>query len=291
MNQSVRLKSGALYIGFMLLLLTTTAGFCVETKLIRAINQHQDLVNNSVRDMLFDPDGTMWFATLNGFVHYDGYRFKNYHHDAGDAHSVPSSNIYSLAFDARQRIWLATGDKLSIFDRLTERFTSPQNNDCDSGIKDLVSDKEGNIWGSSNSRQLFNYQVDSAQVRCFTLSGHNDQIKDDMVVTALAYDQTRHGIWMATAKGLVLFDIATQSTRFLSETQGDLAFSLVGVDLDSKGNVWAGSIGNGIYRFDPDSNTLKHFSPDTYPKLQGLNFTGFTEDSDGTLWIGTISSG
>ena len=269
-----------------------------ELKQIRAINQQQNLINGSVRDLVFDEDGTVWLATMNGLVHYDGYRFDNFGHKADDANSLSSSNIYALAFDKQQRLWLATGHKLGYLNPKTRIYTAIQSESiaCDTGIKELTSDKEGNIWGSNNGNSLLYYQVHNNQASCFNLATEDGQIPADLVIGALTYDNIRHSVWLATSKGLVRFDVRTKKSHFIAQTLSSqphpvLSLAARGLTLDDKGNVWVGTIEQGVYRYNLSTKRYQHYTPREYPILQGQSFTNLTIDSDGTAWLCTHNAG
>jgi len=62
---------------------------------------------------------------------------------------------------------------------------------------------------------------------------------------------------------------------------------------DSTGQVWVGTFGGGVSRFDPASNAFTHLqAADGEPgTLSSNRVTSFVEDSNNNIWIGTDSGG
>jgi ligand-binding sensor domain-containing protein len=54
---------------------------------------------------------------------------------------------------------------------------------------------------------------------------------------------------------------------------------------DSKGHIWFGNNGTGLFRYD--GTELTQFSNE--PKLKRIY--SITEDNNGTIWIGTVDAG
>ena len=48
-----------------------------------------------IQDIIQDPYGYLWFATLDGLNRFDGYTITNYFADTS-INSLPSNSIYSL---------------------------------------------------------------------------------------------------------------------------------------------------------------------------------------------------
>ena len=81
------------------------------------------LPENTIRAILQDSEGFMWFATWNGLCRYDGYEFKVYKHINGDSTSLQVSKITCLLEDQEKRLWVGTyGGGLSLYNKENETF-------------------------------------------------------------------------------------------------------------------------------------------------------------------------
>ncbi len=256
------------------------------------IGQPQGLPHNSVRDVLFAKDGLVWFATLGGLARFDGYRVEVFKHQADNANSPPSNNIHALWQDNRERIWFATGGTVAFYDVSKGEFSRPTApaQGCDIAIRQLTGDGEGNLWGSNDSGNLYHYNSETATSSCVSVQ-HLGVGQAYLAIYGLAYDKQSKGIWLATAKGLAFYDIIKQRSHFISAAQGNFNHSLIAIQLDNKGHVWAGGVGTGIFEYHPRSGLLVRYLPEQYPLLKGLTFTSFAQDNSGRTWMSTNSDG
>jgi ligand-binding sensor domain-containing protein len=119
------------------------------------------LPENSVRSMLQDRYGFLWFGTQNGLARYDGYRMRTFLPDPDDPDAIRVRFVITMAEDSRGRIWLGSySTGLAIYDPQTETFanffTSPDTPDSlpGSGIVDLEA-VDDEVWISTTSGRLF----------------------------------------------------------------------------------------------------------------------------------------
>lgn len=98
---------------------------------------------------------------------------------------------------------------------------------------------------------------------------------------------TQHGyIWLATSKGIFKYFWGTNTLERLY-FDSPLQMGIEDAYLDSKGRVWFGSWGNGLMRYNEESNSFIK-----YPKINQKNTVHIIfEDSNNVLWIGTWGYG
>lgn len=124
--------------------------------------------------LLADKKGKIvWIGTEDyGLFRYDEItkQFKLFRHEEDDPlHSLAGYSVYDIEKDGNGSIWVATSPGgLSRFEAKTQTFTnlSTQEGLPSNLVTSLISDKSGNIWGSTN-RGLFFIEKDSLQVRTF----------------------------------------------------------------------------------------------------------------------------
>ncbi|MBI3189471.1 MAG: hypothetical protein HYZ33_02365, partial [Ignavibacteriales bacterium] len=88
------------------------------------ITVNEGLPQNTVRSIIQDHEGYMWFATQQGLARYDGYGFKLYQHEPFEVHSIASSQLNCVFEDANGTLWIGTErDGLDKFDRARGTFT------------------------------------------------------------------------------------------------------------------------------------------------------------------------
>ncbi len=263
------------------------------------------LSSATVYSLLQDREGFLWIGTEGGLNRFDGYSFESFRHDPDAAASLASDDISFMLQDGEGHLWLATwGGGLDRFDPATESVrhfrADPARRDRlqDDRVQHVVEDARGVFWIGTFSGGLSRYDrsaTGGAATGTFRTYRH-----DPADPSSLCHDrvwrilQDPSGtLWVATGKGLCLFDSTTGTfERFRHDPEDPASLSddvVRTLYLDSTGVVWAGTAG-GLNRFDRLSKTFGRFlaGPD------GLSHDVVTtvfEDSRGNLWVGTRGGG
>jgi ligand-binding sensor domain-containing protein len=188
------------------------------------------LPHNTVRCILQDSDGFLWFGTPNGLARYDGYGFKVYKHDPDDSTSISHSFVYTIFEDCAKTMWIGTEHGLSKFDRRTEQFTRflADENDSTSmrgrAIMAIHEDRAGNIWfGNWDGHR-------SPMGGLYKLDQQTGKIK------RYCHDSNNPN------------SLSNNAVRFIEE--------------DNAGNLWLGTQLHGLNRFDPKTETFTRYLHD-----------------------------
>lgn len=81
--------------------------------------------DNSVRQIIQDKKGFLWFGTLNGLNRYDGNSLKIYKTEPGNPNSLSYSRISRIKEDSYGYIWLSTfNSEIQRFDPHTQKFVN-----------------------------------------------------------------------------------------------------------------------------------------------------------------------
>ena len=97
------------------------------------------------------------------------------------------------------------------------------------------------------------------------------------ITRTIIQDRKGH-IWMAAFDGVFRFD-GRSFTNITKEVSSARFFSVLE---DRKGNLWFGSIGSGVYRYD--GNSLQNFT--TNEGLLSNEIVCIYEDKNGDIWFG-----
>jgi signal transduction histidine kinase/streptogramin lyase len=101
-------------------------------------------------------------------------------------------------------------------------------------------------------------------------------------------------LWVGTNFGLNKLD-GYQTLNYISDPENPNSISssfIKALFVDSQNELWVGTIGGGLNKFDRKTNGFIHFLPSSSPKsISGLNISAITEDKVGHIWIGTIGNG
>lgn len=110
--------------------------------------------------------------------------------------------------------------------------------------------------------------------------------KDEIVQCFLVDSHNR--LWVGTANnGTFTYDPVTKKTGHLTEAQGLCRNNIVSFLEDDWGNIWIGSSGGGISRYN--GQLFINYSNKT--GLQGKNVYACLQTSDSTIWLGTSAPG
>ena len=152
-------------------------------------------------------------------------------------------------------------------------------------VFDILEDQDGYIWFASQMR------LDRYDGKEFI---HFQNIPDDSnslsnnLITALLQDKEGY-IWIGTNGGLNRFDPVLNQFRHYKP--GSMkALDIWGLVQDSSGTLWMGTLGQGLFRFDPQTEKFTHFThdPEDSNSLSHLIVRALAVDRDGGLWIGTL---
>lgn len=87
------------------------------------LKKEQGLSHSTVRSILKDRQGLMWFATQDGLSKYDGKKFTVYRNNPQDPRSLRSNDVSLVYEDKAGRLWIGTfGGALSLYDRQSDSF-------------------------------------------------------------------------------------------------------------------------------------------------------------------------
>ena len=235
---------------------------------------------------------------------------------------LTTSDACALAFDKDGNLWLGdfkTGllriDANTLAEADPHDFHVETIAPDDTRVRDLFSDRDGNLWISSD-KGLWRLK-DTPPVRVFTDA---DGLPSQNIYPVLEDKQGR--IWLgAWEKNLVRyeggkfytepFDLVTalfedrQSRLWVgnhrawyrngsewipTESHWAPVTKLVNgevdvISQDRDGNIWYGGADTGISRFD-GTNVRKFTTADGLP---GVSVTSFLQTRDGTIWVGTTT--
>lgn len=264
------------------------------------------LSQNTVRSVLQDSRGFMWFGTEDGLNKYDGYTVTIYKHDPTDSTTISDNLIRCLFEDQSGTLWIGTErGGLNRFNRDNETFESYQNNLAAStglssnSIWSMDEDRDGNLWIGTWGNGI-NY-FDSKKRRFIhpdNISGDHSQLVNNRI-RSLHLDQNNI-LWIGTDNGgLSRYDpesnLVENFQLEINNQIGDNQNRVWVIREDSRNNLWVGT-NFGLNLFDRQTNEftifplLTFWNPHKYD-WKYVEVTSVVEDESGLLWIGTNGRG
>jgi signal transduction histidine kinase/ligand-binding sensor domain-containing protein len=246
---------------------------------------------SAIHRIFQDSRGFIWLGTEDGLVKYDGYELTIYRHDATDAHSLGDNHIQTIYEDRAGVLWVGTGSGLERFDHSNGQFT---HYDMYGGVISIFEGESGTFWVGAPDA-LFAFDQDIGE---FTRARMG-------AVTSINQDQTG-ALWFGTReRGLDRYDPDDGAlwearydidliTHYDAYDPGSLSSNVIlAVYEDEAGELWIGTHGGGLNRFDPRSEQFTYYqnSPNDPLSLSHDVVTSIAADQWGALWIGTYGGG
>jgi len=262
------------------------------------ISIEQGMSQSSVRAILQDSRGFMWFGTEDGLNRYDGYNFKTFKPDPDVPSSLSDRWINAILEDHQGYIWVATGQGgVNRYDPRTEDFKRYVHDGLDSSslidnhANVLFLDKADRLWvGTSSGLDRFDEATSTFSHYVYEPS-NPDGLTGKNITTI--FQDNRGIFWIGTgAGGLNRFDpqsntfTSYQSSPKISKTISDDFVTAIAQGVNN--SLWIGTR-NGLNKFEPDSGNFERFfqSDKNDQSLSSNMVTSLQMDSTGNLWIGT----
>ncbi len=275
-----------------------------------------------IRNIIQDPQGYMWFSgeTEHCIFRYDGNRVHAFRHDDTNPNSLGGTSINSVYADNSGIIWIGLNDGLDQFNPATGVFKHYRHVANDRAhilgvITPIVRDRKGRLWaGGSEGLFLLNEQTGEF-IHYRNEPGNKKSLSSNYVWTI--YEDRQGDIWVGT--GFPWFNSANDGIGGLNRLNPDGSFTrylhdpkdpnslinnkIAAILEDSRGVFWVGTSGDGLHTMDRKSGRFeRHRYDPAHPdklsrppeKPQGSipdKITFINEDSTGSIWIGTRSSG
>ncbi len=268
-----------------------------------------DKTQNRVASIFTDSQGQLWVGLLGGglarFDHFNN-NFSYYSHDPLNPTSIANNNIWIFYEDEQNYLWMGTENGISRADLKNNPIQSfggsghhlslghPVVNDFDTGM-------DGHLLVATE-QQIEKIDHKTASPSNFIglkLPG----LPENVEIWSICVDQSKD-LWISTyghglfrmrpgnrqPEGYRLLDhfqAAPDNPNAISSNFCSYVYE------DNNGIIWAGTYGQGLNRYDPDSNSFKKFlidNPgDASPKSAAI--LNLYDDANGYLWVGTYGRG
>ncbi|WP_373515212.1 two-component regulator propeller domain-containing protein [Persicitalea sp.] len=256
------------------------------------LTTNDGLSHSTVMDILQDHRGFMWLATADGLNRYDGERFRTYRRSSRDSNTLSNNYVKCLLEDEQRRLWVGTNaGGVNVFDKSGERAVRLTR--CVDGsdissvtINDLARDQAGVVWAATSDKGLL--KIDPGTREVWQITTTSSGLATNLV-NQICFDR-ENNLWLGSRDGTL------QRLRpgYRESTQFSLPLKVPGapggimtIECDSKGRVWVGTQGNGLFRFDHALGTFQSafFRPGVKEGVN--NARSLYEDADGRFWLGT----
>lgn len=289
----------------------------------KLFNHQREDANSLISDRLEclykDSQGLIWIGTFaNGLSQLNPQNdsFSNYLYQLSDSTSLLSDGIRSITEDKSGRIWVGTLKGLAYRDPKSNLFKHDfvENEDArmlrEEHIRVLYCDQSGIIWAGSSSPffgeqsqgGLYRIDPDEKTVKRYSSSDQTNSLNNN-IVTAI-YEDSRGVFWVGTAgDGLHTMnrELGTfQRHQYDDKEPGKLSRPPIRgyaycmdhirfISEDALGNIWIGTMNNGINVYDPISEEIIHLSSTRNDKysLPINDFWCTLRTQEDLMWFGS----
>lgn len=189
-------------------------------------NINNGLSQNTVRCILQDKTGFMWFGTKDGLSRFDGTKFKIFKFSPdGD---LRNNVFHHILEDKNGNIWVATEGGIYIYDPLMEKFerfngVTENKESIDGWISDLVLDSDGDLWISVEQKGVFHYNFKTKDLNLYPI----ETVPGGMRIISLCVGRN-NDIWVfPNGRPLIRIDKETnQTSEFQLKDDPDFFYGL-----------------------------------------------------------------
>jgi ligand-binding sensor domain-containing protein/signal transduction histidine kinase len=206
------------------------------------------------------------------------------------------TGVTAILEDQNGSLWLGThGAGLLKFDRDHRRFIRYRNNPADldslpqDSVDTLFADREGSIWAAPGRMGLTRFATKPLPFRRF-LHNPSSPIRTSEPFVGALYEDRQGILWIGTPEALNRIDRkAGQYTSYRLMAGPASRTDVITIREDLSGNLWVGTYGHGLLRFDRRTGqfkTYRHDPADPY-SLSNDFVSRLLVDHNGTVWAGT----
>jgi len=249
------------------------------------------LPSSSVRRVLQDSEGYMWFGTLDGVCRYDGYQVRTFRSDMNNPSLLTNNDIQSLAEDKQNRIWIGTKQGINLLDRNTLNITpfdeSPVQGD---NINALACDDKGNMW-IATPRGLFCYDNTRNCLKTYWSDPYDEKNLPDQTISHVSKDK-QGNVWIMFWNGGLCRYLPESDNfeRFPPTKEMSGPFRLY---QDKNDQYWLCTWGSGFFKFDPEAPPENRYTRipvyNTAGEEENILFSMVQDDRYGYFWLMSLT--
>ncbi len=228
----------------------------------------------------------VWIATEGGGVNRMNKTTGEFSYITSK-NGITSNNIKSLVTDSGHKLWISTFmGGIDVYDKALRKVTNYQRVKGDSGSP-LVNDvRKAIVEGDSGVWVAYQYQKAEVSYFSFRDKTFTHFCLDSVSRTAYLFDILRQGektLWAISNETLYRMDMDTHIVEKMVPDNGAY-WGMFTFCLDDSGNIWIGTIGNGLVRFDINTS---RFIPLKEVLHQGVYSIYSICYDEGKIWMGT----
>jgi len=251
---------------------------------------------NYIQAICEDRNGNIWIGTKDkGLNKYDRKteRFERYNSDSTNlSNSLSDSSVTSVFEDSKGVLWIGTANGLNSFDYKTNRFSKFTliNESVNTGLNTINSiseDKDQNLWvGTENG--LIKIAASRKTLKTYRNNSANKTSISDNQIHVIFVDKEGE-VYIGTNQGFDIYNKFLDSFIRIQFNNQDQGIEIYSITQDKRGNLWIGTFGNGLIRYNKKQESFSEFVniPSFSQSLSCNYIFSLCIDRSGLLWVGT----
>jgi signal transduction histidine kinase/ligand-binding sensor domain-containing protein/DNA-binding response OmpR family regulator len=260
-------------------------------------NDNNGLSHNSVRHIVQDKKGFLWFGTFSGLNRFDGYQFKNYMSYSSGTNKLYNDDITALELDEdSNNLWIGTRKGLTLFKLDTQVFTTffskkdDPNSLPEEEIRSVYVDKFKRVWVGTKTKGVYLFYLKRNRFEKIPIRGF-DYVKE-------IFEDKKGNIWIGSyEKGSVAK--ITMDAKGAIVRINDYTLSVPNSNAknpyvnfiyeDAKSDIFIGTR-QGLYKLDKKTDQFVNLYIEDKEIRGSLGpyFLSVARAQDGKYWVGTL---
>jgi len=239
-----------------------------------------------INSMIEDHEGHVWFVSSKGLFRQSNSSSKI------EKFELEHNNGLRIIFeDSSRTIWV-TSENFGIYKIVPHRKFKSINNPALTAPNGITVDTNGDLLIVSSSSQLYRWKVSSQKLEVLSapiFSDKNGYGGNRLVERPIIFPGGNNDLWVAQDDSLAKFNLITKQVTLIKYPESDPNHKefreLRALNTDKYGNLWIGTYKNGVYRYDPLTNTFIHLNDSlglSHPEVLEI-----FKDNQQNIWVGT----
>ena len=241
----------------------------------------RSLSGDVIVSMYINQNDQLWIGTYTaGLNRFENGNFIRYKTDSGKG--ITSNNIWSIAEDGKERIWVGTlGGGVIIYEPQTDSFYPlPNKGKIDlpyQFINQVYKLHNGNMLIASANGIIF-YDIDEERFKYHPSDNRQRTMEYGNHSVFATLEDSRGLIWLATREGVIVYDEQNDVMKHFTSHDGIPQDLITSVEEDEFQSIWISSpkglsqifvnrqSGNGSYFY-----SVKNYTPEDGLQSEGFN--------------------
>ena len=249
------------------------------------IPEFNDWTPGKVSCIIQDSKGYYWLGSPEGITRIDATNPKYF----GDANGLAQKEVMTIFEDSFGSIWTGHRDGgLSRFNGRNFEEVIIDSIKITGDITNIIEQKDVGIWITTLQQgalliDLPIKDINHVKARQFA---KKDGLADNIIAALITSEND-----FICGVDLVLYryNRLLRKFEYLNLPNNTSLFSSNCLMEDRKGNLWIGTVSEGIYKYNMAEQKMEHIA--LYSDISDYSIKCLSEDHDGKIWVGTESGG